>query len=69
MHYACLLQSTYKSGVWKSLEAGYSASYCLPFPDPWIAYALIFVTSGGKYSNGIMALPFHVLLASSISAV
>ena len=63
------MQSTYKSGVGESLEAGYSASYCLPSPDPWIAYALIFVTSGGKYSNGIIAHPFHVLVASSISAV
>lgn len=39
---------TYKSGLLTSDEAGYSDSYRRLAPDPWMAYALIFDTSGGK---------------------
>ena len=41
-------KATHKSGFLASADAGYSDSYLLLMPDPWIAYALIFCTPGGK---------------------
>lgn len=41
-------KETHKSGSLASADAGYSDSYFLLMPDPWIAYALIFCTPGGK---------------------
>lgn len=39
---------THKSGFLASADAGYSDSYRLLILDPWIAYALILCTPGGK---------------------